>query len=232
MKAVEEVAPAAVAPVREAKDEAASVPEKRKPVAGMAVSDEPAGDGAARPVVRDVPAPALVDAGELTPAPAASSLEEDELHEEWSEGEPNLFNTPVRRTPPSLLKVSGEKEKPTESGPRLARGKQGVPIFKIGGSMDTSFIRKESKKQATGRRLQFGQATVSWLGGIWDVLRRCVPASWPSARSLALGGLVCLALVVMIAGVRVLFSMTQRKVSDAPVAVHERVMPPPELYAD
>lgn len=148
------------------------------------------------------------------------------------DSEPDLFNlnAPTLQRPETPKgAASGAK---AEDTPRLTRGRQSPPVFKIGGRMDTSYIRDDRKDSARVRCAAIFKSAAGALGRLRDAAARTCPAGFPAGKALAFGGAGLLALIIMVSGLRVLFKMTGKSPVDAPAAVVERVAPPPELYVD
>jgi len=61
---------------------------------------------------------------------------------------------------------------------------------------------------------------------------RKMPVFLSQKQVLTLGGAGLVLVVLMVAGISVLFKMTGSNVTETPVAIIERVAPPPALYVD
>lgn len=145
--------------------------------------------------------------------------------------EPDLFNLKPPRQKPDMEKgeVGGKK---AGGKPRVARGNQRLPVFKIGGHIDTAYIRNDSKEHARARRAAMFKKAALACANVRDAIIRACPDTWPSGKTMAFGGAALLAVIVMFSGLRVLFKMTGKSAVDAPAAVIERVAPPPDMYVD
>ncbi len=149
-----------------------------------------------------------------------------------SDSEPDLFNhTAPPRNRPEAVKgfVAGKK---AGKSPRLAHGSQSSPVFKIGGHLDTAYMRDERKETARARRAALMKSVKETLVRLRDKVSRGWPENVPSKKVLAFGSAGLVAVLIMVSGLRVLFKMTGRNVAEAPAAVVERVAPPPDLYVD
>ncbi|MDD2455589.1 MAG: helix-turn-helix domain-containing protein [Kiritimatiellae bacterium] len=148
-----------------------------------------------------------------------------------ADSEPDLFSIKPPRHKPAIEQVAVGGKKMDK--PRVARGNQRLPVFKIGGHIDTAYIRKDSREHARALRDAMFQKAMLACGRVCDALVcACSSARLPRGKALAFVGAGVLALIVMISGLRVLFKMTGNSAADAPAAIIERVAPPPELYVD
>lgn len=149
-----------------------------------------------------------------------------------AESEPDFFlqAEPPRQKPDKLRGVGAGIR--AEDAPRVARAGRKLPVFKIGGQMDTDYMRNERKENARASRAARVKSVMEALGSWRVAVTSRWPENLPGGKALAFGAAGAVALLVMVSGLRMIFKMTGRNVADAPAAIVERVAPPPDLYVD
>ncbi len=181
----------------------------------------------------------------------------------FGEDEPNLFNAaPLHERLAEARRLMDEKEgaepeeKPTKVSLSMGTNRR-LPVFQIGGRMDTVY-ETESRRKRAGRRRGPSRFSIDGFGGFFRRLTLRLPFDLNFGRSIvfAYGALVILALVLVFGGIRVIYRLTRtpdsekisragdagriipEKSAEIPVeAIRKteeegRVPPPPDLYLD
>ena len=161
--------------------------------------------------------------------PALVVTPEEVEAEDYSE--PDLFSIKQHQHRPVVEQIVVSDKKADK--PRLTRGNQQLPVFKIGGHMDTAYIRKDKKERVSAFLSAIFKKIIFACGCIRDMLARAFSSvRLPQGKVLVLGGAGVLAVIIMISGLRILFKMTGDSSVDAPAADIEHISPPPDLYVD
>jgi len=148
--------------------------------------------------------------------------------------EPDLFHPkPLRHQADDSSSVKDDEVSLRDSRPTRKRK---YPIFKIGGRLDEpldSAVADEASRARSHVRIQAFIAGFSKLkDGVRLGVGRKMPVFLSQKQVLTLGGAGLVLVVLMVAGISVLFKMTGSNVTETPVAIIERVAPPPALYVD
>lgn len=157
-------------------------------------------------------------------------MPENNEHEE-KEAEPDLFKAPPRRT----LKGIGNTISAGRKGEEItgiASGATKIPLFKIGGNIDTGYLRDDSRPKVGQRILSIIKIIALPFVFIGKLLLQLIPRQLPDKRILLITTGTVAAMVLLFFSVRVLFKATEKSVVEHPVVKVERILPPPELYVD
>lgn len=219
------IRPVVVAPAAEAvapAAEAVSLSHDKPEPVGVKVEEEAP--------QRNVPDAVQAEEPSFAPAaerPRALVVEPEEPQSESDE--PDLF----RPAPPRRAAVSreGDGESPSGETERASRKSPKLPVFKIGGRMEQAAEPAPHDEEAHARRHARVQAFLDGFSKLKDGVGSRLPEVLPRKQMLALGGAGVVALVVLAAGVSVLFKLTGANVKETPGVIIETT-PPPALYVD
>ena len=138
---------------------------------------------------------------------------------------------------PAPVPTDAEAEHHPRAEPRTPVAHKGkLPIFQIGGRIDRDAMPTLEDEEVQARRRARMQAFMDGISRLKDGVGRSLPhLNLPSLnlprRAWVFGGLGVLMVVLMVAGITMLFKLTGSGVKTGPTGRFERAAPPP-MYVD
>ena len=203
---------------------AALVGEESAPVA---VAEKPA---AGAEIAAPLPETTLPAAAEpAVQEPTGLVVEPEETYAESDE--PDLFRPhSLRRKPAADEPLADDKAE--GEGTRRSTRKSKLPVFKIGGRMESDPVAEAHDGAAHERRLARIQKFVDGISKLKSGVESKLPAALPYKQMVVLGGAGLALVVCMAVGIHLLFKMTGSNVQTTPGVLVETVAPPPDMYVD
>ena len=202
----------------------AAVPKEEKPtvteepVPPLAKEPEKPAAGGEAPVSGDANVGQLADLDADVDAPESD--------------EPDLFRPQTLRRRPVVTEEDSEEPSRKPAGEARSGAKARLPVFKIGGRLEEKDEPADQDDAAHARRRARIQSFVDSFRSLKDGVESKLPSSLPRKQVIALCGAAAALLVLMAAGIGVLFKMTGSNVKETPGAVVQIVAPLPDLYVD
>ncbi len=137
---------------------------------------------------------------------------------------------------PAPVPTDAEAEHHPRAEPRTLAHKGKLPIFQIGGRIDRDAMPTLEDEEVQARRRARMQTFMDGISRLKDGVGRSLPhLNLPSLnlprRAWVFGGLGVLMVVLMVAGITMLFKLTGSGVKTGPTGRFERAAPPP-MYVD
>jgi len=138
---------------------------------------------------------------------------------------------------PAPVPTDAEAEHHPRAEPRTPVAHKGkLPIFQIGGRIDRDAMPTLEDEEVQARRRARMQTFMDGISRLKDGVGRSLPhLNLPSLnlprRAWVFGGLGVLMVVLMVAGITMLFKLTGSGVKTGPTGRFERAAPPP-MYVD
>jgi len=145
--------------------------------------------------------------------------------------EPDLFRPqPVHRKP--VAEDVALTDKAEEDRSRRAVRKTKLPVFKIGGRLESDHAPEAHDEAAHERRLARIQKFVDGISKLKSGVESKLPTALPHKQLVAVGGVGLVLLACMGVGIHMLFKMTGSNVKETPGVLIKVMAPPPDLYVD
>jgi len=199
----------------------------------LRVADEPTAAASVPPRVRVTPPPET----ERTPDPKKDFRPELVVEPERAYDETDdldLFRAASGAPQPVLDErldpiAEADRVRTEPKGPVARKGN--LPIFQIGGRMNRDELPALEDEEAYARRCARVKTFLEGISRLKDGVERRLPLVQVPRLAWVFGGLGVLMIVLMVAGITLLFKLTGTDVKTDPAGRFERAAPPP-MYVD